>query len=237
MKIKIVIAIIILFALPNSIFSSEYADLLILVNQNGDVLFSGIDSSNTLPLGKESPEFTSKKGKIWTLNITTPITYETFIFETRFPKGAQIQYIKTTPNFRIDEEGGYLKIIGTGENKHITLIVQYQIKEESSFFSISTRIGIIGIFIGFFCGFLLRYHTKRQHKSMEPNERYYDLNERQKEILHLLREHEILTQKKLEEHMQIPKASISRNVKTLYIKGYIEKKQLGNTNYISLLKK
>ena len=65
---------------------------------------------------------------------------------------------------------------------------------------------------------------------------YENLNERQKEILSILQEGKI-TQKKLEESMQIPKASISRNVKTLCLRGYIEKKQIGNTNYLSLKEK
>ncbi len=67
-------------------------------------------------------------------------------------------------------------------------------------------------------------------------EEYEHLNERQKEILSILQLGKI-TQKKLEETMQIPKASISRNVKTLCIKGYIQKEQVGNTNYLSIKKR
>ena len=43
-----------------------------------------------------------------------------------------------------------------------------------------------------------------------------------------------ITQKELEEKMQIPKSSISRNVKTLQVKSILKKESVGQTNYLSL---
>ncbi len=236
MNLKSLGILLLVFFSVQTLFSSEYADISLLIDERGDVLISGIDSSNTLLRGEKTPQYTSKEGKYWTINFSSEIAYETFIFETTFPKGAQINYIKTTPNFRIDEDQGNLKIIGTGTNKPITLIVQYEIddtleKKYSQYLWIFLLL-LLGMIFGY--GVSVSYKKKRV-KAFVKGE-YENLNERQKEILSILQEGKI-TQKKLEESMQIPKASISRNVKTLCLRGYIEKKQIGNTNYLSLKEK
>jgi uncharacterized membrane protein len=63
------------------------------------------------------------------------------------------------------------------------------------------------------------------------------LNDRQKQIMKLLYERNTpLTQTDIQKELQIPKASISRNVRGLERKGLIEKEQIGISNLIRLKK-
>lgn len=236
MNLKSLGILLLVFFSMNMVFSSEYADISLLIDERGDVLISGIDSSSTLLRGEKTPQYTSKEGKYWTINFSSETIYETFIFETTFPKGAQINYIKTTPNFRIDEDQGNLKIIGTGANKPITLIVQYEIDNELEKDYFQYFFIVLLLILGMIFGYVVSTNYRRKKVKSFVKEEYEHLNERQKEILSILQLGKI-TQKKLEETMQIPKASISRNVKTLCIKGYIQKEQVGNTNYLSIKKR
>jgi uncharacterized membrane protein len=240
MKAKIIVVILILLSIITQTYSqSQYADLTFIIDSQGNIITSGIDSSNEFALNTQSPEFTSKKGKIWTLNITSENSYETFLFETIFPQGSEISYIKTTPTFRIDQSNGQLSIIGRGENKPITIIVQYEINEKnisSSYFSNPLLVGSLGILFGLLLSFLFtkRYKNKKEQKAIKKEVDIAILPERQKEIINILKIKTKITQKELEEIMQIPKASISRNVKTLELKEILKKEKIGNTNYISL---
>lgn len=62
------------------------------------------------------------------------------------------------------------------------------------------------------------------------------LPERQQEIINILRDKKKVTQKQLEELMNIPKSSVSRNVQALFIKGIVEKQNVGQSNYVFLKK-
>jgi uncharacterized membrane protein len=63
------------------------------------------------------------------------------------------------------------------------------------------------------------------------------LNHRQKQIMQILHERNAsLTQTDIQKELQIPKASISRNVRGLEQKGLIEKEQIGMSNLIRLKK-
>ena len=97
-------------------------------------------------------------------------------------------------------------------------------------------IGILGIFIGLVLSFFFtkKYQNKKEEKAIRKEIDLAILPERQKEIINILKIKNKITQKELEEIMKIPKASISRNVKTLQVKGILKKEQVGNTNYISL---
>jgi uncharacterized membrane protein len=63
------------------------------------------------------------------------------------------------------------------------------------------------------------------------------LNDRQKKILKLLEENNVpLTQTDIQRELELPKASVSRNIRRLEIKGLIEKEQIGMSNIIRLKK-
>ncbi|MDD3085299.1 MAG: helix-turn-helix domain-containing protein [Candidatus ainarchaeum sp.] len=61
-----------------------------------------------------------------------------------------------------------------------------------------------------------------------------DLNNRQKEIISILKKEKIVTQKYLLEKLNIPKGSLSRNLKSLEAKELIEIKKFGLTNKIKI---
>ena len=80
---------------------------------------------------------------------------------------------------------------------------------------------------------------KKGEKTIDNNEEYSlkGLNERQKEIMNLLIErNRPLTQTDIQKELGIPKSAISRNIRTLEIKGLIEKEQIGMSNLIRLKK-
>jgi uncharacterized membrane protein len=63
------------------------------------------------------------------------------------------------------------------------------------------------------------------------------LNHRQKQIMQILHQSERpLTQSDIQRELQIPKASVSRNIRGLERKGLIEKEQIGMSNLIRLKK-
>jgi uncharacterized membrane protein len=71
----------------------------------------------------------------------------------------------------------------------------------------------------------------------EPLSNIQGLNHRQKQILQLLQKRNIpLTQTDIQKELQIPKASVSRNILGLERKGLIEKEQIGMSNLIRLKK-
>ncbi len=236
---KIIILVLFLISI-NNIFSQEYyADLSLDVDSKGDILISGVDSSNEFKLNQRIPDYTSKDGKYWLINITSNQIYSNFIFDITLPKGAQINYIKTTPNFRIDEDSGRIKIIGTGENKKVTIIMQYQITDENNKENILKNpnlIGVLGVIIGILITFILN-RKKKEVITINQKENEIDFSifpQRQKDIINILKKRGKITQKELEIEMQIPKSSVSRNVRTLEIKNIIKKESVGSTNYISL---
>ncbi len=236
---KIIILVLFLISI-NNIFSQEYyADLSLDVDSKGDILISGVDSSNEFKLNQRIPDYTSKDGKYWLINITSNQIYSNFIFDITLPKGAQINYIKTTPNFRIDEDSGRIKIIGTGENKKVTIIMQYQITDENNKENILKNpnlIGVLGVIIGILITFILN-RKKKEVITINQKENEIDFSifpQRQKDIINILKKKGKITQKELEIEMQIPKSSVSRNVRTLEIKSIIKKESVGSTNYISL---
>jgi len=61
-----------------------------------------------------------------------------------------------------------------------------------------------------------------------------DLNNRQKEIISILKKEKIVTQKYLLNKLNIPKGSLSRNLKSLEAKELIEIKKFGLTNKIKI---
>lgn len=252
-KKNIIIIAIFIYLFINLIFAQNYyADLEIDVNSQGLVNIFGKTDYNEFKEILNSPQFTSKDKEYWILNITTKKVFDNFIFELYLPKNSQINYIKTTPNFRIDEENNRIKLIGTGENKPITIIVQYKIennqiilKQENNII-IYFIIFIISIISGFLINkYLHQKKEKRRKKYIKSNKleelEYTRINinilpQRQQEIIKILKEKGKITQKELENIMKIPKSSISRNIKTLEIKGIVKKENIGITNYIHLKK-
>ncbi len=249
-KSSIFILFSILFLLT-SVYSQNYADVEIFVESDGSVTIEGTTNYEPFNNIVDSQQFTSKKGEYWILNITTNEIFDSFIYELNLPEGSQINYIKTTPNMRIDQDGTRIKLIGTGENKHFTIIVQYKINSNSTFFTQNKIITflIIIVFVIMVGSSYLFYRVLQRTKQIpikdingskdEQIKSTYDINnfpERQQEIIKLVEKNKKMTQKQLEQSMNIPKSSVSRNVQTLVIKGILRKESAGQSNYITLNK-
>lgn len=238
---KILTLFLFLILIPIS-YSQYYGNFEIYVENTGEVSINGITNLASMSNVVSSDEFTSKRGSVWTLNITTDEVFDNFIYELNLPKYADVNYIKTTPTFRIADENGRIQIIGTGDNKPLTLVVQYTINNTSG---ILIEYGLILVFLLIFFGliFVMRFfgfklkREKNNNKEIMKNDEEYDytiLPQRQKDIIDILKSEKKLTQKDLEEKMDIPKSSVSRNLKTLEIKGIIKKEQVGKIKYVSL---
>jgi uncharacterized membrane protein len=237
--------IIFLLLLTTTVYSENYADIEIFVESDGSVTIDGTTNYEPFINIIDSQQFTSKKGEYWVLNITSNESFDSFVYELNLPEGAQINYIKTTPNMRIDQESSRIKLIGTGENKPFTIIVQYKINPTSTFFTQGKLITllVIFVFIVLISSIYLFYRVLARTKEVsvkeikEENKPTYNIKnlpERQQDIIKLIEKNKKMTQKQLEAEMSIPKSSVSRNVQTLVLKGILKKEKAGQSNYITL---
>jgi len=134
--IKIIIFILVLFYFLNIIQattnnnSNFYADLNLQVFGDGSISFINPDT-NYIPFENitKSQKFTSKDKEYWILNISSKVKFKNYIYELTLPEYSQINYIKTTPHVRFENNQNKIKIIGTGEDKPLTIIIQYKINK------------------------------------------------------------------------------------------------------------
>ncbi|MCA9497304.1 MAG: MarR family transcriptional regulator, partial [Nanoarchaeota archaeon] len=248
---KFLLLVLIFSTLITLTFSTNYyADINIDISSDGFVTVDGITNYDFLNNIKNSQNFTSKKANIWTFNLSTNEKIDDFIFELSLPENAVITYIKTTPTFRIEDEENKIKLIGTGENKPLTIIIQYSINYKASIFSKNNIIAFLAftIIITFIFLALLVYKYINREKIMKkqidillknPNNYInnnlpeiknisysYDksiLSDRQKAIISILKKEGKISQKELEKKMNIPKSSLSRNIQSLISKKIIQK--------------
>jgi uncharacterized membrane protein len=232
--------IIIIIYLPTTFAQDYYADLKIDVDSYGFVTIDGTTNYPDL-LAKDTEIYTSKKQSYWLLNITKEENFIDFVYALTLPEGSSINYIKTSGFIRIEDKQGKLIINGFGENKPFSIQLQYQIgkpteeaiKFDTAFiFLITVIIVLIVILIGIF--------LKEKVKILDAKEDGYNfkgLNQRQKQIMNLLIDRKTpLTQTDIQRQLNIPKAAVSRNIKGLELKGFIEKEQVGMSNFIRLKK-
>ncbi len=271
-KKKIIFIFLLSLFLLNFIYSSDYyLDSNIQIFNDGSVNINSITNLDYLKNISHSQKYTSKKEEYWIFNLTTNEVFSEYIYELTLPENSQINYIKTTPNIRFENENNKIKIIGIGNHMPLEILIQYKILNPIDFNLINynrnfqgdskiiTIIGITSILLIIVLSVIIFILIKNINKirnnlnnignktnlnnrnNGEDNklnnnlEKVYELlSERQKEIINILKEKEKITQKELEKIMEIPKSSISRNIRTLEIKSIIVKERVGNTNYIFL---
>jgi len=226
---------------PSICAEDYYADVTIDVDSSGFVTIDGITNYPNLTVN-DTQIYTSMKQSYWLLNITKEENFTDFVYVLTLPAGASMNYIKSSGDIRIEENQGRLVVRGIGENEPFLIRVQYQIgtvleKESIKFdpvFLILITIIIVLTVI------LVWLFIKERMKTEEIKEDGYDfkgLNQRQKEIMRLLIDGKIpLTQTDIQKELNIPKASVSRNIHRLERKGLIEKEQIGMSNLIRLKK-
>ncbi|HUS99137.1 MAG TPA: MarR family transcriptional regulator [Candidatus Thermoplasmatota archaeon] len=240
-----VLVIITLSLAPSLQAEDYYADLTITVDFSGFVNIGGLTNYPNLTT-QNTEKYTSKQQSHWLLNITKTEMFSDFVYVLTLPKGSSISYIKSSGSIRIEESLGNLIVRGFGENESLSIIIQYQIqKTDNALFQENIVYlflfpAIIFVSVILFILFLKEkknrgIHTKVEKK--EPLQEIKGLNHRQKQIMQLLHERNTpFTQTDIQKELQIPKASVSRNVRGLERRGLIEKEQIGMSNLIRLKK-
>ncbi|MBN1860985.1 MAG: MarR family transcriptional regulator [Candidatus Thermoplasmatota archaeon] len=220
-----------------------YADLSITVDTSGFITIDGLSNYPNITI-RDSEMYTSKQQGFWLLNITKQDIFSEYVFDLILPQGASISYIKSSGTIRIEEHFGSLMVKGFGENKPFSILVQYQIeKQTNTIFQENLAYLFLVPSIIVVSLFLIHLFLKEKKKAVslpkaDPLESLINLkglNHRQKEILQFLYNKNVpLTQTEIQKELQIPKASISRNIRGLERKGLIEKEQIGMSNLIRL---
>jgi uncharacterized membrane protein len=219
-----------------------YADLSITVDPSGFVTIQGPTNYPNLTI-TNTQNYTSKQHNLWLLNITKPEIFSQFIYTITLPKGSSINHIKSTGLISIGENQGSLVIKGFGENESLSVLIQYQTEKIEDFFLQETIVYPILFSLIVIVSILLVYFYRKEKKTKtlelttEPPGDWKGLNHRQKQIMQLLKERNVpLTQTDLQKELQIPKASISRNIHSLEKKGLIEIETIGMSHLIRLKK-
>ena len=231
---------------PAVIAQDYFADINIIVDESGFVTIDG--TTNHPDLLEENTElYTSKKQSYWLINITKEEIFSDFIFSLSLPSGSSINYVKSSGFIIIKEDFGKLIVKGFGQNKSLSILIQYQVEKASGIIqSYDITISLIIFFIGLVVIFLLinRFYKKRlvtKTKSInEESKTEYNLSglsARQKEIMKILIDKKRpLTQTEIQNELHIPKAAVSRNINSLERKDLVEREKSGMSNLIRLKK-
>jgi len=245
-KILILFFFIIIFLIiqtPIITAQDYYAKLEITIDKSGFVDIDGLSNYPGL-ITEDTQMYTYKNQDLWLLNITKEGNFSDFIYYITFPRYTKIKYIKATGFDGIEEESGRLIISGSGSNEKLSIYIKYEIgninsKEEKSIYNIILEFFITCIF--FLATFLVYFLYKdKKSKSFNDNKSEFNfkgLNKRQKNIVNLLvKSKRALTQKEIQKELGLPKASVSRNIHSLEVKGIVEIEKSGMSNLIRLKK-
>jgi len=224
-----------------------YADISITVDASGYVSIGGQTNYPNLTI-QNTEMYTSKQQSYWLLNITKQEIFSEFVYDLTLPKGSSISYIKSSGSLRIEEDQGYLIVRGYGENESLSILIQYQIEKQDNSVLQENIVYLLMLPAILIVSILLLYvvfKEKKQKRTAPPSPQRIDslpdlkgLNHRQKQIMQvLLKRNTPMTQTDIQKELQIPKASVSRNIRGLERKGLIEKEQIGMSNLIHLKKK
>ncbi len=228
-----------------------YADINIKIDNQGYTTITGNTNYPNLTT-TDNPTYTSKKANYWTFNMTKPEQFSEFIYAIQLPETASINYIKTTGTFTITNNGNNLEIKGYGENKPLEITIQYQINKETSNLLIMAVAIIPLIIITAGAHYLYKKKkkavkkqtkkktnkkTKKENTAQKKKIKLPPLPKRQKKIIQLLIDKKKpLTQAQIRKELQLPKASTTRNINALELKGLITKEKIGITNLIKIKK-
>lgn len=225
---------------PSVLTTGYYADIHISIDASGFVDIKG-DTNHPDLLVTGSEQYTLKKESIWLFNMTKNDSFSGLVFTLYLPKGSSISHIQSSAAIRIKEEAGRLVVTGFAENTNFILLVQYEVKRLSSFPGGLLSLSLLIVTLCLVAIFIYMYRRKNNvstdKKEAADKSSYKGLNNRQKEIMHLLLTDDSgLTQTDIQRLLNIPKASVSRNIRRLELKGLIEKEQIGISNIIRLKK-
>lgn len=242
--------LILAFALMLLPFADAYISSDIYLGNDGSATFIGRASS---PLsikgiefdkGKiygETQELTKKQGSIWSFSISLGDTAELKIF---LPENSKLKANTLTSNLGADlaDFKNSILITISGQNPQISF--DYEIEGEKNSVNIFYIVLGILLVITFILLLLsLKIKRSRNKKSAAKEKRRMTrkidivkktLNEREKEIVNRLIAMNSMKYSLLQRKTAIPKASFSRHIKNLEVKGIIEKTGEGRNNILKI---
>lgn len=242
-----ILAAIALICIQAASAEEYYADITFDIGDSGSTLVSGVTNNPGLT-GRQTQEFTSKKGEYWVFNLSVKEPFSNFIYTISLPEGAVINYIKASTPVRIGGEGRTF-IKATGKNNTMQVTVQYTLSPRNRadvVLILSLAVAMAFAAAGYFYfrkskSTAVQSPSGKEEKTTSAGEKpWYDkefLADRQKEILEIVEKNNgMITQRQLESGMSIPKSSLSRNIDALARKGIIRKESKGMTNVICINK-
>ena len=249
---RLFILFFLIFFCLNVVHAQKYADIAIDVFNDGRVSIGGATNYEGFKELGSTQKFTSKDGEYWLLNISTNEIFDKYVYQLKLPENSQINYVKSEGSFRIRSKNSRIEVIGTGENEEFNVLVQYKIDYQniswSNNFAFIIYGGVLGLIILVaILLFLFKNNLRNKKEILQKNNLTNSdkvqkdkidielFTPRQRDILKILLKDKRITQKELENQLNIPKSSISRNIKTLEIKGIIKKEKVGQTNYLLLI--
>lgn len=200
------------------VHAANYAEVTADISSDGTITFDGI--TNIPALQGTTDALTTKTGEVWTFNVTTDYV-EDFIVTFVLPEGSVITYIKSSAPVAIGDDAGRPFVRVTGSNDILAVTFQYTVKESQS----HTWWWLLLLLL-----IPLPFLFKRKPKTYD----VHMLSDRQRLIVQVLEKESPLTQKQIEERVQLPKSSVSRNIDALVKKGILVKEQAGMSNKIAL---
>ena len=185
------------------------------------------NSSDSVSFRTQS--FTEKKGLVWNVAYTSPFDAGLTI---RFPAGARV----TGGDGEIETMDGLIylyKSMSAGEETNIEYSL-YAEKEEPPFL---LYLAVILIAAGIILAYKF-YSAKPKlsvRQNMSVDEKKLELlPETERKIVEFLLRHDGMTQKDVEAGVSLPKSTVSRVLKTLENKGFVERKKVGLSKKIFL---
>lgn len=221
-----------LIVLISSVDASYLGTFEFDVLENGSILVDSL--TNYSEFDKESiTDITSKTKDFWLIDINTPV-FENFYYSFLLPKNTEINHISSTNKIRITNKDNRVNIIAIGENEPIQIKIQYSFISSSFISKNNSWLYVLFVFIGLVSFLFVNFKKNKKSKPITNNIMLSDLNNRQKEIIAILKKEKMVTQKYLLNKLNIPKGSLSRNLKSLEAKELIEIKKFGLTNKIKI---
>lgn len=174
--------------------------------------------------------YTSKSNGLWTLSYNS--RYKDIIDELKItlPKSAKVNEISLISSAEVIN--GQI-VISLFDIKNIS--INYELSSKTLKKNYLIILGILVIVV-FGIHFILKKKPKKKTKTKvaEKDDLLLGLNENEQKIIIVIMENEGQTQKTITAKSFLPKGTVSRNIKKLVDKGYIEIKKYGVSNKLFL---
>lgn len=225
------ILMILVFLLSISSVFSTNADLTFDIKENGNVNVISHLNYSYFKQEMEYNDLISKENGYWLFNFKDENKFGFVRYEIILPKNAIINFMKTDKVLKITNENDRIVLIGENQDSDIDLMIQYKTDIIESYREIILYLILFsaGVLIG---AIIYLYSRLKKIKIFTYNPD--SLTERQNQIIKLLKKKKKLYQYEIENELNFPKASVSRNVESLLKKGLIEKHNKGVKNIIKL---